>query len=244
MDLLEQYRQYLARQKQEADANQARVDEQMQPGLAQMAQGYSDTGTWSGLPGGIMSILGGAGNVATGFVGGNVANLAPELVATQGGAYEENTGRDKMARDIALMLQLAPLANQTPAIAGPKMRNNVVEVPYSTEGGGLLSGRLPASQADVTHGYRSMSDAELAHAQRTGGFHPPKNPKFNPNEKWWSPGDEAGSFGRTWKGGDDAPIRVRVPVSKIPEWGPARISDAEILDKLTKQYIALSGRGK
>jgi len=105
--------------------------------------------------------------------------------------------------------------------------------------GGLLGGRLPASADDITYGYRSMSQGELDDALQYGFLRPaPGGNKFtNHDAKWFSAGDESGQFGRTWKGGDSAPVRVRIPRDKIPDRQAIDIGDVMQLDKATGQYV-------
>ena len=93
--------------------------------------------------------------------------------------------------------QKAPPSTSTKA---PPVQNVVVPPPTKA---GLLTGRVPTKPEDVTHAYRNMSPAELAHARETGYFqqnpNPGKTPGWSPEQKFWSSGDEKGHFGRNWK---------------------------------------------
>lgn len=124
----------------------------------------------------------------------------------------------------------------------PAIKNYVVA---PTEGG-LLGGRLPAKPSDITYGYRSMSQGELDDALQYGFLRPqPGGNKFtNHDAKWFSAGDESGQFGRTWKGGDAAPVRVRIPRDKIPDDQAIDIADVTRLDKTTGQYAPVLTRRK
>jgi hypothetical protein len=108
----------------------------------------------------------------------------------------------------------------------PTVRNKVV-----TKGEKFLGDRMPASERDITHAYRNMSQAEFDAAQKSGYFGRNPNPKYGAgDEKWWSGGDLEGRFGRQWKGGEGV-VTVRVPKSKVPESKAVRFKDVEKMKK-------------
>jgi len=125
-----------------------------------------------------------------------------------------------------------------PQVAKPPPVQNVV-VPPPTKAG-LLTGRVPTKPEDVTHAYRNMSPAELAHARETGYFqqnpNPGKTPGWSPEQKFWSSGDEKGHFGRDWKNGSDS-VKVRLPVDQVPADIAANASKAHVLDKTTGEWM-------
>ena len=88
--------------------------------------------------------------------------------------------------------------------------------------------RMPKSpSSEITHAYRTMSQAEYEAAKKSGYFERNPNPKYPPADaKWWSAGDEAGKFGRHWDRGPDAVV-VRAPVKKVPERKAVRFKDVE-----------------
>jgi hypothetical protein len=111
----------------------------------------------------------------------------------------------------------------------PYVRNQVV----TSEGLRLKSSpvRMPASDKDITHAYRNMSQAEFDAAQKSGYFERNPKPKYGAgDEKWWSGGDKVGKFGREWKGGEGV-VTVRVPKSKVPESKAVRFKDVEKMKK-------------
>jgi len=98
-----------------------------------------------------------------------------------------------------------------------------------------LRGRNPTKPEDITHAYRNLSPAELANARETGYLLPNPAAHFSKDGKWFSAGDEAGIFGRTWK---DAPTNstIRIPIQQVPKTKAVRYDDVEILDKLSGKY--------
>jgi hypothetical protein len=135
----------------------------------------------------------------------------------------------------------AMVEKMAPRASIPKSENYVVVSPGAFKTG-PLSDRMPNSPSDITYGYRSMSAKELNDAIDSGFLRPnPKGSKHGKgsNEKWFSGGDESGQFGRTWKGGDSAPVRVRIQRGKIPEKGAVRSDDLEILDPQTGEFVPL-----
>jgi len=124
----------------------------------------------------------------------------------------------------------------------PAVKNVVVPPPATSD---ILFGRVPAGPDQITHAYRNMSPAELQHALETGHFqanpNPGRTPGWSPKEKFWSPGDEQGHFGRDWKNADDK-VRVRVPIDRVPANTAVDASHAQVLDKTTGRWTAVMPR--
>jgi hypothetical protein len=102
----------------------------------------------------------------------------------------------------------------------------------------MLSGRVPGSNDQITHAYRNMSPAELSYAERTGYFGKNPNPgrtTWDTNQKFWSPGDSQGHFGRSWKANPDN-VTVRVPIELVPSNTAVALKHAEILNKQTNTW--------
>lgn len=116
------------------------------------------------------------------------------------------------------------------------VKNIIVSPPT---GSSMLTGRAPATLDDITHAYRNMSPAELEHARTTGYFqanpNPGRTPGWSPDQKFWSPGDAEGHFGRDWKNASDN-ARVRVPVDKVPSDTAVNAGHAEVLNKETGEW--------
>ena len=123
----------------------------------------------------------------------------------------------------------------------PKVRNQVV-APKAGAKGNLLQGRTPQKDADVTHAYRNVSQRELddilsskfARRDTTPGS---AKRTWSDEGKWWSGGDEAGTFGRKWAKGD---ATVRTAASKVPAERAVRASDLEVYDTAAKRFMPLS----
>lgn len=121
------------------------------------------------------------------------------------------------------------------AVSARRVKNIVTDLPEKQT---LLTGRLPKSSNEITHAYRNMSRAEVEAAKEKGYFgkRPADNKQnWDAGSKWWSPGDEKGSFGRTWKGGEDVET-VRVPKEKVSENWAVRLKNAERFNKETGKY--------
>lgn len=125
-----------------------------------------------------------------------------------------------------------------------RVRNVVTDVAPGKQS--ILSGRLPSSAEDVTHAYRNMSQAELDNAIATGRLRKtPASVKtdWDKSQKFWSPGDEAGSFGRTWKGASDATVRAPIDKVRGKNWAVKR-EDLQRLNKETGEYESFKKGGK
>jgi len=103
----------------------------------------------------------------------------------------------------------------------------------------MLTGR-PFTEADkVTYGYRNLSQKELDDLAKTGYLNPNPAAAFSKEGKWFSAGDEAGTFGRTWK---NSPTNstVRIPIENIPKTKAVSAKDVQILNKESNKYSPLS----
>ena len=128
------------------------------------------------------------------------------------------------------------------AVSARRVKNIVTDLPEKQT---LLTGRLPKSPDEITHAYRNMSRAEIEAAKEKGYFGKrPTTDKRNwdADSKWWSPGDEKGSFGRAWKGGEDVET-VRVPKEKVSKNWAVRAKNAERLNKETGKYEPMKKGG-
>lgn len=109
----------------------------------------------------------------------------------------------------------------------------------------ILSGRLPNAAEDVTHAYRNMSRAELDSALSTGRLRrTPENVKtdWDKAQKFWSPGDEAGAFGRGWKGAAEETVRSPIRNVQGKNWAVKR-ENLERLNKETGKFEPLKKGG-
>lgn len=128
------------------------------------------------------------------------------------------------------------------AVSARRVKNIVTDLPEKQT---LLTGRLPKNPDEITHAYRNMSRAEIDAAKEKGYFgkRPATNKQnWDADSKWWSPGDEKGSFGRTWKGGEDVET-VRVPKEKVSKNWAVRTKNAERLNKETGKYEPMKKGG-
>ena len=126
-----------------------------------------------------------------------------------------------------------PVVNKIDMVRRPKVANEIVTSKgISTKSNPV---RMPKDEASVTHGYRNMSPAELESAKKSGYLTANPANKYAEGKKWWSSGDTEGSFGRSWKSGDDA-VTVRVPKDKIPSKRAVSKKDLEVLNKDTGTY--------
>jgi hypothetical protein len=99
--------------------------------------------------------------------------------------------------------------------------------------GDFLTGRVPGSIDQITHGSRNTSIHELMDALEQGAFMPNPANKFAENKKWWSAADNDGIFGRQWNKGGGDPYTVRVPKANLPPNAPALAEHAEVFNKNT-----------
>jgi hypothetical protein len=120
----------------------------------------------------------------------------------------------------------------------PTVYNHVVGaetvVPAVTKAN-ILKGRPFTTEDKVTYGYRNLSEAELADLQKTGYLNPNPAAAFSKDGKWFSAGDETGTFGRVWK---NAPTNstIRVPIEEIPKTKAVSAKNVQLLDKETGKY--------
>lgn len=123
----------------------------------------------------------------------------------------------------------------------PRVKNTVFkkDLTYgkSTD---ALSARQPDSEKSITHAQRKISKQELDDIKTLGYAVPPvtgtKFSKANRPEKWWSPADQQGQFGRNWAKGD---ATVRVPVEKLPKNRAVPSHDMQIQDPKTGAWKPL-----
>lgn len=128
------------------------------------------------------------------------------------------------------------------AISARRVKNIVTDLPEKQT---MFTGRLPKNSDEITHAYRNMSRAEVEAGKEKGYFGKrPATDKRNwdADSKWWSPGDEKGSFGRTWNRGENAET-VRVPKEKVSKNWAVRTKNAERLNKETGKYEPLKKGG-
>jgi hypothetical protein len=139
----------------------------------------------------------------------------------------------KEFKNLVTVGKTAYLASRAPAV-----KNNLV----TPKKGGLLAGRLPKSQADVTQAYRNISQRELDDILKSGWARADQatgkaNRTWDASGKWWSAGDDVGIFGRHWAKGD-ATIRVRA--DKLPKDRAVSAKDLEIYDTAAGKFVPLS----
>ena len=120
----------------------------------------------------------------------------------------------------------------------PAVKNKVV-VPKGNAD--MLSGRVPASKAEVTHAYRNVSQRELDDILNSSFARRDPTPgsakrTWSDEGKWWSGGDEAGTFGRKWNKGD---ATVRTAADKVPGRRAVRAEDMEAFDAEAKMFVPL-----
>jgi hypothetical protein len=120
----------------------------------------------------------------------------------------------------------------------PRVKNTVFTAGMKTgEPASMFSGRNPATNKDITYAQRKVSNQELSDIKNLGYAVPPvSGTKFSQAdrpEKWWSPADAQGQFGRNWNKGD---ATVRIPVDKLPAKRAASRDDMEIQDPKTGDW--------
>lgn len=123
----------------------------------------------------------------------------------------------------------------------PRVRNIVPKTdlkygqPQST-----LGGRNPRSEKDITYAQRKVSQQELDDIRSSGyAVSPATGTKFSkPDqpEKWWSPADAQGQFGRNWNKGD---ATVRIPMNQLPKNRAARRDDMQVQDPKTGEWRSM-----
>ena len=104
----------------------------------------------------------------------------------------------------------------------------------------MLSGRNPATNKDITYAQRKVSQQELNDIKSLGYAVPPvagtKFSKSDQPEKWWSPADAQGQFGRNWNKGD---VTIRVPIDRLPAKKAVAAHELEIQDPKTGVWRSL-----
>ena len=88
---------------------------------------------------------------------------------------------------------------------------------------------------DVTHAYRTMTPAELQHAQSTGYF-TATNPQ---NRKWWTShtANPKGIGGLEKSSTPYSDTQVRVPIGKVPSDTAVHANHAEVFNRETGQWM-------
>ena len=131
--------------------------------------------------------------------------------------------------------------NIEPVRSAPRVNNQIV-----TNGGLSTKSnpvRMPKDESEITHGYRNMSQAEADAINKSGYAEANPKAKYAEGTKWWSGGDEQGSFGRKWKGGDNA-VTVRALKEKIPQNEAVHKSNLERLNPDTGTFEPFKKGGK
>lgn len=119
-------------------------------------------------------------------------------------------------------------------LLGPKVANNISGTTVGKKLA-MFEGRSPSKAEDVTHAYRTISQAEKEAAKKSGYFEANPANKYAKDTKWWSGGDEQGQFGRTWKNAAEN-SKVRTTIDKVPSSRAVKSSNVEILNKETGNY--------
>jgi hypothetical protein len=110
-----------------------------------------------------------------------------------------------------------------------RVKNIVTDVPPGRST--LFTGRLPSPGVAPTHAYRNTKPDEIQAIAATGRARKSPTPqKWGNDSKWWSPGDEAGAFGRAWKDGGGETIRAPIDKVKGSSWA-VKAKDLERLSK-------------
>ena len=132
------------------------------------------------------------------------------------------------------------------AVLGQRVRNQVVPAPNPAAKPTRFDKRPLTSAEQIKYASRKMSPAELADAMRTGRFKVPKDgSKFNQpgsTDKWWSPADDAGTFGRSWNWSGTVPVRL--PIGKVPANRAARTKYAEVFDEASGSWKLVKRKAK
>lgn len=123
----------------------------------------------------------------------------------------------------------------------PRVKNTVFTAGMKTgEPPSMFGGRNPATDKDITYAQRKVSQQELDDIRDLGYAVPPvtgtKFSKSDRPEKWWSPADSQGQFGRNWNKGD---ATIRVPIDKLPAKRAAASQDIEIQDPKTNSWHSI-----
>jgi hypothetical protein len=141
----------------------------------------------------------------------------------------------------ALGRGVGAIASKVDMLRRPKVINEMVTSRgLSTKSNPI---RMPNDPSEITHGYRNMSQAEAEAARKSGYLEANPNAKYAEGKKWWSSGDEQGSFGRQWKGGDDA-VTVRTTKNNVPANRAVKAKDLERLNPETGKFEPFKKGGK
>lgn len=172
----------------------------------------------------------------------NVPIIDPDLgseldVVKQMRDYRQNNVRDAFFPD-----QRMKGAQDLIGGGAPSVRNIVAKSDLKFgEPPTMLGGRNPASEKDITYAQRKVSQQELDDIRSLGYAVPPvagtKFSRSDQPEKWWSPADSQGQFGRNWAKGDRT---VRIPVDQLPKNRAARSDDMQVQDPRTGEWHSMS----
>jgi hypothetical protein len=125
----------------------------------------------------------------------------------------------------------------------PKVENVVVypqiKAPEEITALDRMLERPMTSKEQATHASRDMRNAELYDMLQRGYMLPEEGGTMfsstqNP-QKWFSPRDEAGIFGRPWVGRGEQ--TVRLPMDKLPSNRAVRASETEVYDRARKTFV-------
>lgn len=172
----------------------------------------------------------------------NVPIIDPDLgseldVVKQMRDYKQNNVRDAFFPD-----QRTKGVQDLIGGGAPRVRNIVAksDLKYG-EPPATLAGRNPASEKDITYAQRRVSQQELDDIRSTGYAVPPvtgtKFSRSDQPEKWWSPADSQGQFGRNWAKGD---ATIRIPTNQLPKNRAARSDDMQVQDPKTGEWHSMA----
>lgn len=102
----------------------------------------------------------------------------------------------------------------------------------------ILEGRPMHNIEQAMYASRNMSLAEIEDALASGVFQLPPSgqTKHGVGQKWWSPADEEGVFGRPWNKGAGT---VRVPIGDFTPDAPLSVKTAQRWDAMAKKWVPL-----
>lgn len=172
----------------------------------------------------------------------NVPVIDPDLgsdldVVKQMRDYRRNNVRDAFFPD-----ERTKGAQDLIGGGAPRVRNIVAKSDLKFgEPPATLGGRNPASEKDITYAQRKVSQQELDDIRSSGYAVPPvtgtKFSRSDQPEKWWSPADSQGQFGRNWAKGD---ATIRIPVNQLPKNRAARSDDMQVQDPRTGEWHSMA----
>jgi len=191
----------------------------------------------------------GSGNpelAVPGLLSGAINSAADAFTLPGDVAAGRRVGTPEEAANLALNVVGGRNAGRLTAAAAdvnvPRVVNNIAYpalVPRDAPSS-MLTGRALHDLSQVTHASRKLSAEELADAMKTGFFQAPKEGSKHAggkNEKWWSPADDQGIFGRVWNKGGVGSATVRVPIDKVPSGKGVSIKHAEVYDETAKKWV-------